>query len=146
MQERVPSTLSFVLDSFAVLALIQNDPGAERVAALIKQATNDNNGLLICAVNLCEVLYRLERRWGWRRSSRVLDLIQATPIVIVAVDLDLAVKASQVKSKFQISLGDCFTIALAQRENASVVTGDPEFQKAAGIVDIEWLERAHSAG
>lgn len=38
-----------------------------------------------------------------------------------------------------IALGDCFAAATAQREKATLLTGDPEFKKLGDLVQVEWL-------
>ncbi len=34
---------------------------------------------------------------------------------------------------------DAFAAALARRHNATLMTGDPEFQKVEGLIRVEWL-------
>ena len=34
---------------------------------------------------------------------------------------------------------DCFPIPTSLKENALLITGDPEFKKAGKLVQIEWL-------
>jgi len=38
-----------------------------------------------------------------------------------------------------MSLADSFGVALAQGQNACLVTGDPEFEKVATLIEIKWL-------
>jgi predicted nucleic acid-binding protein len=49
--------------------------------------------------------------------------------------LDTAYKAGH-----GISYADAFSAALAQSENATMVTGDPEFNSVTELVQIEWLQ------
>jgi predicted nucleic acid-binding protein len=44
-------------------------------------------------------------------------------------------------AKSQMSYADCFAAALAQELNATLVTGDPEFQTLTSIIDIQFLQR-----
>jgi len=57
------------------------------------------------------------------------------------VTKEQAVSASEVKAQCAIAFADCFAIALARSLKAPVVTGDPEFKKAAGLVNVEWLSK-----
>ena len=41
-----------------------------------------------------------------------------------------------------MSYADCFAAALAQRESAAVVTGDPDFRQVEQLVAIDWLPTA----
>ena len=36
---------------------------------------------------------------------------------------------------------DCFAVASARKNNAVIMTGDPEFKKIGQLVEIEWLDR-----
>ena len=36
---------------------------------------------------------------------------------------------------------DCFAVASARKNNAVIMTGDPEFKKIEQLVEIEWLDR-----
>ncbi len=68
-----------------------------------------------------------------------MNPLNLLPVTVVDVDRDLALKAAKIKAKHAISYADCFAIALAQIKNGIVITGDPEFKKAEGIVHISWL-------
>ncbi len=48
-------------------------------------------------------------------------------------------EASRIKATYSISYADCFVVATALKENAPIVTGDPEFKKVQEIVTIEWI-------
>jgi len=43
------------------------------------------------------------------------------------------------KSRLAMSYADCFAAATAIRENAAIVTGDPEFKKLGKEVEIDWI-------
>jgi ribonuclease VapC len=42
-------------------------------------------------------------------------------------------------AKHPIFFADCFSVCTASRENAVILTGDPEFKKVEHLVDIEWI-------
>lgn len=53
---------TWVLDSFAVLALLGREPGGEEVGHLLQQAQEGEVRLLMTWVNVGEVAYIVERR------------------------------------------------------------------------------------
>jgi ribonuclease VapC len=55
------------------------------------------------------------------------------------VDFNLIKEAAKIKSRYPLSYADAFAVATALRENASVITGDPEFKRVEGLVAIDWL-------
>jgi uncharacterized protein len=44
-----------------------------------------------------------------------------------------------IKGQYALSSADCFAVATAIKEKATMVTGEPEFRKVAGLVGIDWL-------
>jgi ribonuclease VapC len=128
-----------VLDSFALIAFVQNEPGAERVEELLNNAATGDSELYISAVNLGEVFYTISNRQGTQSAVTVLSGIDQSPIQIVDVDRELALSAARIKARTGMGYADCFVAALAQRMSATVLTGDPDFEEMAGSVDIEWL-------
>lgn len=130
---------TFVLDAFALLALFQDEPGASRLQALIREAQQESSVLHITAVNLGEVVYSLQNRRGFDAAVEALGAVESSPISVVDVDLNLALSASRLKSSARLDYLDCFVAALAQQLQATVVTGDPDFKKVEAIVNVEWL-------
>ena len=130
------STNRCVLDSFAVLALIQGEPGYARVRELLREAAQGTAELHMSLINLAEVRYRIIRR-GVDVQNR-LSAVESLPIRAASADayIDAVV---DLKAAHPVSLGDCFAAALAIDLGCPVVTGDPEFRRLEGEVAIEWL-------
>jgi len=51
--------------------------------------------------------------------------------------------AAHVKAHHPISYADAFAVALAQEMDASVVTGDPEFECVEELIPVVWLPTKH---
>jgi ribonuclease VapC len=130
---------TFVLDTFAVLALLGGEPGSQEVAKLLRKAQEEQARVLMTWVNAGEVAYIVERRWGVERLYAALAVMEATALEIVAVDRELALMAAHIKAEHAIAYADAFAAALAQQCAAALVTGDPEFKLLEGILDIQWL-------
>ncbi|MDO8690804.1 MAG: type II toxin-antitoxin system VapC family toxin [Dehalococcoidia bacterium] len=129
----------FVLDSFALLAFFQAEPGGLRVRRLLEQAGHGEASLAVTTVNLGEVAYRTERQYGLERAQEVLARIEEYPLTIVDVDRDLALGAAHLKARHRMAYADCLAAALAQHLDATLVTGDPEFRQVEAAMSIEWL-------
>jgi predicted nucleic acid-binding protein len=130
---------TFVLDSFAVLALLGREPGSQDVANLLQKAQEGDARVLMTWVNVGEVAYILERRWGRERLYAALAVMEATALETVPVERELALMAAHIKAEHAIAYADAFAAALAQRLAATLVTGDPEFKLLEGALDIHWL-------
>ncbi|MFN8387956.1 MAG: type II toxin-antitoxin system VapC family toxin, partial [Anaerolineales bacterium] len=131
---------SVVLDSFAVLAFFQNEPGADTVRKLILDAVDENIKLAMCVVNAGEVWYSVARKKTNETADALLREIQSMPIEFVDADWTLTKQASIYKMRGGVSYADCFAAALAKLRDAELVTGDKEFKSLASEIKIRWLK------
>ncbi len=129
----------YVLDSFALLAYIQREPGAIEVKSVLQEAGGGRSAAYISLINLGEVLYQLERRQGSDQLPELLALLDELPLTVVEVTRPRAYAAAHLKARYAIAYGDTFAAALAQELDAVVLTGDPEFRKLGDAVGIQWL-------
>ena len=132
---------AYVLDSYALLAYLQNEPSAAQVGAIISQAAKTQARILLCIVNFGEAVYIIERESGLTDAQRAIAAVDQLPIAVVEAGRELTFAAAHVKAHLALSYADAFAIALAQREQAMVLTGDPEFEKARGLIRVKWLPR-----
>ena len=130
---------SSVLDSYAVLAFLFQEPGHEKVVALFEKAAESDKTLLLAAPNWAEVRYMIERKVGITRWQEVRTRLLGLPIEIVPVDQELAELAGEIKATNKMSLADCFAAALAKQRKIDIYTGDPEFRALESEIRIIWL-------
>jgi len=130
---------AFVLDSFALLVYLQDEAAAARIEKLLDNAGKEKYRLFLSRINLGELLYITERRGGVVKAQDALALIRQLPIEIVTVDEQVVFAAAHIKANHAISYADCFAVATAIQENATIVTGDPEFQSVETIAKVDWL-------
>ncbi len=129
----------YVLDSFALLAFLQDEPGGERIQELLREASEGGLVLLLSIVNYGEILYQRERRGGLDAVQEATRIIDNLPIRVVDADRRLTFAAAHIKAVHPIAYADAFAAALATREDAVLVTGDPEFAAVEGTIRVEWL-------
>ena len=133
----------FVLDAWAMLAFIQGEePAASRVRQLLQDAQERLLELFICIINLGEVFYSIGRKEGRDQSQETLAEVRLLPLTIVSATDDLVMRAADLKMDYAISYADAFAAALAEKLNAVVATGDPEFKQLEGRIRLEELVRA----
>ena len=128
-----------VLDSFAVIAYLQEGPGFEKIMALLERASKQGRKLLMCTPNWVELRYIIARRRGEDEWENLRINLLSLPIEIVQADLSLAEEAGRFKTTKRMSLADCFAAALARQRKAVIYTGDPEFKEVQDDIEIEWL-------
>jgi ribonuclease VapC len=129
----------FIVDSFALMSLFQDEPGAAQVEALLERGGQGEVDLFMSLVNLGEVIYTMEGRHGVDASKRALAAIDQSPIQLIEVGRSLVLAAARIKTDASLGYADCFVAALAQQLGAAVVTGDPDFKRVEDVVTIEWL-------
>ena len=128
-----------VLDSYALLALLRDEPGAETVADLLERAGQQNRSVHMTEVNYAEVQYTIRRKDGETVWASIAGELLAAPIEFHAADRRLADVAAGFKARFKISLADAFAAALAKERKAELVTGDPVFRALEKEIKIRWL-------
>ena len=128
-----------VLDSYALMAFFEDEPGADFVRGLIHKAVESDTNLLMSVVNLGEVWYSIARTNSPEIADQYVHEIKGMGIEIVEVDWTLTRQAAAFKVKGNISYGDCFAAALAKLKKAELVTGDKEFKSLDGEIKISWL-------
>jgi ribonuclease VapC len=120
-----------VLDASAVLALLQEEPGADELEGVL-------DGALMSCVNLSEVLQKAEQH-GVGTEGLEYDL-EALGIQLRDFDLQMARPAAQPwSSGTGLSLGDRACLALAQRVEGVAVTTDARWADAGLEVDVRVL-------
>lgn len=130
----------YVLDSFAFLAYLIDEPAAARIEMLIEDARKEKCRLLLPLINLGEILYITERRGGINRAQDTLALLRQLPIEILPADEQSVLSAAHIKANHALSYADAFVVAASQRESAIILTRDQEFQTVEELATIEWLE------
>ena len=133
-----------VLDAWAVLAWINGEvPAVQALQKLLDDAEGGQVELGMCMVNAGEVFYRLAKTRGLDFARSFWDDFQTTSVQFLDAPNWLIFEAANWKSKYAISYADAFAIATAVRQDAPLVSGDPDFQvfRSNGAVKIEWIGR-----
>jgi ribonuclease VapC len=132
-----------VLDSWAVLAWLQDEPAAPRVQRYLDQAAEGALALQMSAVNAGEVYYQLVRA-GRPREASVFWLSaarQQMPLRVAAVTLPRVRRAAALKARYPMAYANAFAVALAAERGWPLATGDPEIRRPAadGVIALAWL-------
>lgn len=119
-----------VIDSSAVLAILQDEPERSAFNALIAAADTR----LLSAASLVELSIVLEARFGADGQGDLDLFVSTAEIEIVAVDRDQAELARGAFSRYGkgrhragLNFGDCFAYALAKRAGAPLLFKGNDF-------------------
>jgi predicted nucleic acid-binding protein len=130
---------AIVLDSWAVIAYLEDEPAAEKVADIIADAHEQGITLLMTVVNAGEVWYIVAREASAADADASIKQLRDLGIGFVDADWELAKGAGHFKSKNRMSFADCFAAALAKQRKAHLATGDPEFKQIEQEIALAWL-------
>ena len=128
-----------VLDSWALLCYLEQEPGYEKIIELFEKAVESSKPLLMCVVNWGEVYYQVARRFGDQKAQEIEQLIQTLPITLVEANKELTREAARIKATKRMAYADCFAVALTRLKKAELYTGDSEFKTVEKEVKVVWL-------
>lgn len=125
----------FVLDTSALLTLIEDEAGADRVYEVI-----EDKQAVVPWVALLEMSYISQQERGQDEAERRYAFIKTLPLTIVwEADEAILLQASRLKASHRISLGDSIIAAHAIRLKAVLLHKDPEFESLSEKVAQETL-------
>ena len=130
-----------VLDSYALLAYLQDEAGANEVEDIFVKAQKGNLNVLMSVVNWGEVYYNTCRTKGPEIAAKTIRAIDQLPINIIDADRMVTFTAAQFKAEHSIAYADCFAAALAKINDCEVITGDAEFTQLQGKIKIKWIDK-----
>lgn len=136
---------AYVLDAFAFMAYLENEPGASRIESMLKDVHEGKAHAYISIINLGEVIYNTERRYGLAKAQDTLALIQRMPVEVLPADDQTVLAAAHIKANHPISYADAFVVVAAQKLSGIIMTGDPEFQDITELAQIEWLKKRNKS-
>jgi len=130
---------AYVLDSWAVIAYLEDEPSAEQVEELIATAHEEQIPIYMSVVNVGEVWYTLAREVSEEEANAGVKILSDLRIQFENVDWELTQEAARFKSQNKMSYADAFAAALAKVKKADLVTGDNEFKPLDGEIKILWV-------
>ena len=126
---------AYLLDTSALLTLIEDEPGADRVEQLLRTAP-----VIIPWMCVFEVTYITEQERDVTEAERRYALIKSLPVThLWEHDEALLFTAARLKAQYHLSLADTIIAACALRASATLVHKDPQFEALDGLLSLEAL-------
>jgi ribonuclease VapC len=136
------NTKSYLLDTSAVLTLIENESGADRVEQVMRAQS-----VIISWISLLEVTYVTLRKRGRQEADQRYALLKALPVTLLwVIDEPTLLTAARFKAECHLSSADTFIAACAVQQRAVLLHKDPEFEVLAGYLEMESLPYKTSRG
>ncbi|MCQ3936237.1 MAG: VapC toxin family PIN domain ribonuclease [Chloroflexi bacterium] len=131
----IMSEEKFLLDTSAVLTLIEDEPGANRV----KQIFSQKNVLLPWVV-LMEIYYMtLYEKGGEEAEIRFAMLRHSTAEIVWEMNEVVTLRAAKIKSGNKLSFSDAVIASIAVHHGAVLVHKDPEYEQLKDELQLEAL-------
>ncbi|HEV8079572.1 MAG TPA: type II toxin-antitoxin system VapC family toxin [Chitinophagaceae bacterium] len=124
---------AYVLDTFALVAFFRGEKGADEVEKLLVDALTGRHQLYLCSYNAGEIYYAIWRKSGKGMADACRIKLLQFQITIIEADLQLTFEAATIKATHKLSYADAHAAALALHLNATVLTGDKEFNDLKNI-------------
>ena len=122
-----------------MIAWLLDRGAASKVQAIIQQADAGKLQLLMSWINVGEVYYIAAKRYGREKAEKFLYRLPSLPIRVVLPDESDIIAAARLKGSRRLAYADAFAAALALREGATVITGDPELAALKNLLDVDWI-------
>ena len=128
-------TPTLVLDTSALLTLLEDEPGADRV----EEALRSPDTVIPWPVVL-ELYYISLRLHGEAEADARLAMLKHLDVVIEwGMDEAAVLTAARLKTGHRLSLGDAMIAAFAIRAHGTLLHKDPDFERLADRVPLETL-------
>lgn len=125
----------YLLDTSAILTLLEDKEGADRVEALLRESQ-----VLIPFLVLLETYYISLQEQPEDVASRRYALMKQLPATFLwDVDEPVLLTAARFKARYRLSLADSLIAAYTFQHNAILVHKDPEFEVLAELIHQEAL-------
>ena len=130
---------AYVLDTWAVIAYLEDEPSGEQVEDLIATAHEEQIPIYMSVVNVGEVWYTMAREISEEEANASVKTLRDLRIQFEDADWEITQEAARFKSQHKMSYADAFAAALAKIKKADLVTGDNEFKPLDGEIKISWV-------
>jgi ribonuclease VapC len=130
---------ALVLDTWAVIAYLEDEPSAKEIADMIASAHEEGLPVYMTVVNVGEVWYTIAREVSEEDANSSVKELRDLRIQFENVDWELTQEAARFKSQNKMSYADAFAAALAKVKKADLVTGDKEFKPLEEQIKIAWV-------
>lgn len=114
----------FLLDTSALLALRDNEQGANRISELL----SDGSPCYGSFMTLMEVFYRVWKDEGEASGREAYADCFALPMVWIHESPDILQRAAEIKATHPLSVADAWIAATALELEVTLVHKDPEFE------------------
>ncbi len=124
---------NIVFDSYALIALFLNEKGSSVVSNMLLDGNAGKFELFITSYNMGEVYYMIWRKSSKAKADVCWDAMLDLNLNVTEPGIVLTFEAATIKATTKLSYADAHAAALTLHLNATLVTGDREFNNLKNI-------------
>jgi predicted nucleic acid-binding protein len=124
---------AFVLDTSALLTILNREEGLDTILTLLDNAKDHQDVVYIPFMAMMELEYLLLRKVSPEETLAVLALVNAWPVEVPESSDEWRHQAAAIKSSTPLSVADAWIASLALIHNAELIHKDPEYEQAPGL-------------
>jgi predicted nucleic acid-binding protein len=123
-----------VLDTKPLIKLFAQEEGWDAVREILSRVEAGDVEAAVSVVTLTEIYYKYMREnRADLAEERTSQFRYAVYLKKLLVDEEVAVKAGDLKGKYEVSIADALIAATAYFEESTVISDDPDFEKMPEI-------------
>ena len=127
----------YVLDTSAVLTVLNNEEGTEIVLSLLEDARSGETAVYLPFMTLMELEYLSLRKCSQEETRRMLNLVEAWPVKIEHSTEEWLHEAARIKALGLVSMADAWICGLARLLDAELVHKDPEYDAVPALKTLQ---------
>ncbi len=129
----------YLLDTSALFALRDNEPGADRVEEILRDAKDEKCQAYVSFMSFMELFYNVWREAGKGEAHRAFLEMKMLPMKRIETSDPVLLLAGELKAGYPLSLADSWIAATAIDLQATLIHKDPEFESIKGRLSAEPL-------
>lgn len=130
-----------ILDEYALLAYLNDEPGSAQVQEALKDAAQGNSTVLISAATLGSVLKVVEKNLGLVKTQETLAAINQLPIKVEPIDTQRELDITHLRTQFKLGYESASAAELTISEKGELYTGFAEYMRVQELMRINWLSK-----
>lgn len=128
---------AYVLDTSAILTVLNSEEGADQVLRILDEARSEDEkqrtSVYLPFMALMELEYLTLRALSEPETQRVITTVKAWPVELRESTEEWRHEAARVKATASLSVADAWICGLARLLGAELVHKDPEYDAVAGL-------------
>lgn len=123
----MPDKEAYLLDSSAILTLLEAEEGVMEIKSILQQAEEGRVKVYIPFMVLMEVIYKVWQKEGKGEAEETALYLKGLKTEDVPLNESLIWLAAEIKANYRLSVADAWIVAASISKKARLIHKDPEF-------------------